>query len=351
MRRVRLGAGLGACPPARLIAIPLAALLLYGCTTSTAVLTWHQGWQAEAAGDLEKAERKYQDSFDYDGAMVGAACNRVRLLATHPDRQTQAQELLDKLTKTKAAAPEVAATGALMALHTGKPVVARQRLEAGRKLKNTDAPSVQQAVAAAELAVAAATGHLPAPESAVTVAQLPEDATALRETAAVLAWNRGDDATSAQFAQPNGELAAWLAARQGAWPAVKQRVEALPAAKRSAQSLALLGWARAQTGDLAGAQAASAEAVQRDPVDATVTQIWAAVALLAGQPSVTRDVLAGLVARAPAVSWSAWFNLGIAQLRLGDPTAAYAAFDRAAALCPQCKQAVQNRDVVAGLGR
>ena len=314
------------------------------------MLTWHQAWQAEAAGDLERAERKYADSFGYDGAMVGAECNRIRLLAAHPDRQALATAALDKLLQHKGAAPEVAVTGVFAAMTDKQPELAAKRLAAARRLTPEDLPGLRGAVAAAQIAVAAGSVQ-PQEFSAQAAAALPTDATAVHEMAAVLAWNRGDSATAARFAQSSGELAAWLAVQRGDFQRAAQVVLAIPEAARSATAMALLGWARAQLGDIAGAQAASAAAVARDPLHPVVTQVWAAVALLAGQPTIARDALVGLLARRPTAAWAAWFDLGVAQLKLGDPAAAFASFDRAVALCPTCQAAVKNRDLVGKLGR
>ena len=61
-----------------------------------------------------------------------------------------------------------------------------------------------------------------------------------------------------------------------------------------------------------------------------------------------RDLLAGLTVR--GAGWSAWYNLGLAQLRLGDLPAAAQAFTVAAQRCPTCEPAVKNRDVLAKMG-
>ena len=327
----------------------LVASLCGGCTTSTAVLTWHEGWQAEQQGDRQRAERKYDDAARYDGNMVGAACNRVRLIAAHPDRQAEAKESLDKLLKTKGATPEVAVIGALAALGEGNVSVARKRLAASRVVKPDDSASVRAAVAVAEVQLRAAEGRWQEAAEAQLGAALPEEASAARATYALALWNAGRiDEAAGQIAGA-GELAPWLAGRKADWLAVLRLLEQVPAAKLSAQQQALRAWALAQTGDVAGALGLAAAAAQRDPGQALLAEVWGAVAVAAGEFGLARDVLAGLVARSPAVGWTAWFNLGVAQVQLGELSGARLAFDRAVGLCAECAPAVKNRNALRGL--
>lgn len=329
--------------------LPLAAVGIGACTTSTAVLVWHDGWVAERAGDLEKAERKYTVATELDPGLVGAECNRIRLLAAHPDRQSQAQQALEKLMKTKAATPEVAATGAFAALSAGTLDVAQKRLAAARKLQPTDAIDVHQAVAAATVLAHAAAGNWTQSLAASAATTLAEDATAARQSAAIAAWNLGDLPAAEAVAPRDSELGVWLAVASGQHGLAVQRANALTQSTKSGQLHAISAWARAQSGDLAGARGDLALAAKADQGSALVAQVTAGLALLDGQAAQARDVLAGIVARTPSAPWSVWFDLGVAQVQTGEVSAAQASFSRAAQLCSQCPSAVRNRDLLARL--
>jgi len=327
----------------------LCAFGLASCTTSTAVLTWHDAWRAEQTGDLERAERAYAAAFELDPGLVGAECNRIRLVAAHPDRAAQAQASLDKLVKAKASAPEVASTAALAALADGKPDLARKRLDAARKVTDKDRPDVVAARRTAEVRVAVALERHAEALAAAEGLDLADLATTDRETLAVAAWNAQDSVRAAQFAPPGSESALWAAFARADLAEVVRRSARLDKDRATAATLAIAAWAHGQTGAGQAARAWLAEGVARDPHDATVTQVVAALALLDGQPAAARDTLTAATARAPTAPWTAWFNLGIAQLRLGDAPAAHASFARAATACPACAQAVRNRDALAAL--
>ncbi len=331
------------------IVLGCCALTLAACTTSTAVLTWHEAWKAEQVGDLERAERGYAAAFERDPSLVGAQCNRIRLVAAHPDRATQAQTALDALIKAKAAAPEVAVTSAWAALADGKPEVARKRLDAARKLTDLDRPDVHAASRATRLRVLGAQGQFAEALASARAVDRALRATADREFVAVVGWN-GDDVALAESAAPEGaEVAVWTAAARGDHRKVVARARQLDRAAAAVATLAIVAWSQARSGDRDQAAAWLAQAQGRDPGDATATQVAAALALADGQAALARDALAGLVARMPAAPAAAWFNLAVAQLRLGDPAAAHHSFARAAAACPTCTAAARNRDVLAML--
>lgn len=289
------------------------------------------------------AEAAYAAAGDFDSGAVGARCNRLRLMADHPDRQAAVQREYESLVKNFSSAPEVAITGAMLALADGKPDVAQKRLAAGRPALADDAPSLAANRATAHVLVAAAAGDWP--KVAEHAEQLPADATLARSAAAAAAWNRGDDAKALELASANTEVALVLAVQRGE---VGAAARAGPAAI-GAGARAWRGWALARTGDVAGGQREVGQALKDSPQDPAVVEAAAAVALLAGEHAWARDTLAGLLAREPSAGWSAWFNLGVAQLRSGDLAAARTAFGRAAAACPGCKAAAKNRDALAGL--
>ncbi len=328
-------------------ALVVGAAFLSACTTSTAVLTWHDAWKAEQAGDLDKAERGYTTAAELNPGLVGAECNRIRLMAAHPDRIAATQASLDKLLKAKAALPEVAVTGTVAALQDGKVEVARKRLDAARKLTDQDQPDVHAAMRAAQVRVLAAEGKFAEAITTSRAMDLSAQATADRELAAVVAWNARDTDTASRFATPGSEVGVWLAVSKADHAEVVARAERLDRSTASAGVLAMIAWSRVRLGDRAKAQDWLALAQTRDPLDVAVVQVTAAVALIDGQPSVARDALAAFVARSPAAPWSAWFDLGVAQLRLGDAPAARQSFVRAAALCPACAGAARNRDALA----
>ncbi len=336
------------------LAVKLALVLLpvgstAACTTSRAVIAWHDGWQAEAAGDLALAEKRYGEAAAADKGQAGAACNRVRLMARHPDRQQETKEALEPLLKTKSAWPEVAAIGALAALKDGDAKLAQQRLAAARALNDGDRQDVRGGLRMAKVAVAAVQGHWREASDTKLLAGLPQEATAVRLAAATATYNGGDVALAGkllpeQAGAEAAELRAWLAADRGDWAAVRTALEQVPEADRTPRLDALKAWSLVRSGDGAGGLALAADAARRDPDDPVAAQVWATASLSSGQASQARDLLAGLAARGGG--WAVWFNLGLAQLVLADPQAALQAFEQSALRCPTCAPATKNRDVL-----
>lgn len=330
-----------------LVVLPLSSAA--GCTTSRAVISWHEGWQAEAAGELALAEKRYGDAATADKGQAGAACNRVRLMARHPDRQQEAKETLEPLLKAKSAWPEVAAIGALAALKDGDAKLAQQRLAAARALNDGDRPDVRYGLRMAKVSVAAAQGRWREASDAKLLAGLPEEATAARLAAAIAAYNGGELALAGKLLPEHAgaeaaELRAWLAADRGDWAAVRAALELVAEADRTPRLDALRAWSLVRSGDAPAGLALAADAARRDPEDPVAAQVWAAASLASGQAAQARDVLAGLATRGGG--WSVWFNLGLAQLALADPQAALSAFEQAALRCPTCAPATKNRDAL-----
>ena len=327
--------------------VPLAGVA--GCTTSRAVMAWHDGWQAEAAGDLTLAERRYGEAALADKGQAGAACNRVRLLAQHPDRQQDAKDALEPLLKDKSRWPEVATLGALAALQAGDGKLAQQRLAAARPLNDGDRLDVRAGLRSAKVAVAAVQGRWRDATEAKLLAGLPEEATAARLAAAVAAYNAGEVAIAEQLlpASSGGraaELRAWLAAERADWAEMRSALEQIPEAERSPRLDALKAWSMVRSGQWTTALALAADAARRAPEDPLVTQVWAAASLASGQAAQARDLLAGLATRGGG--WSVWFDLGLAQIAMADPHSALLAFEQSALRCPTCAPATKNRDVL-----
>jgi len=323
-------------------------LALGGCTTSRAVLAWRQGWQAEENGNHQAALREYADATSRNGKLAGAALNRVRLIALQPDRREEATLLLDKTLKSNAGEPEVAAFAAQWALWLGDVKLARQRIDAAR-VPGADTPAdVVAALEDSRRAVLAAESRwAEAAKCTTTQGGSP----VLR---AVVAWNAGDVATAAAATAqaPQGKhralLEAVLARDRGDWPAATAALAGLDAADSDVLVLTLRGEAAVQLGRADQALQAAGEAAQRAPADARATEVWAVAQLVAGQAAAARDLLAALTVR--GAGWSAWQNLGIAHLKLGDLPAAASAFAQAAQRCPTCEPALHNRAALQRMG-
>lgn len=350
---------------------PFAALLLAilgntaGCTTSRAVLLCHEGWQAETRGDTARALARYTEALDRNSKLLPAAMGRVRLIALQPERRAEADALLAKFLATNASDPAVAAFAARWALFTGDVRLARQRLVATRAIAPEDPPETAHALAAAEVAVAAAENRWQvASERAVALAvdatrasaggpetpRFGTDALLL----ATVAWNVGQEGEARALAgtaamSPQRQLILALAAREANdWAGVELALASLEGDAVTPLVLTLRSLAAGRRGDAGAAMAAAAEAARRDPADAFVTEVWANAQLGAGQVTTARDLLAGLTAR--GAGWSAWHGLGIAHVRLGDLAAAAQAFDTATVRCPTCAAPVRNRNVLRRLG-
>ena len=335
------------------LAIWTALVWTVGCTSSRSVDAWRDGWALEQKGETALALRKYTDATSRLGKYPGAMLNRIRLMAAVPERRADAQELLDKLLKSDATDARVAAFGATWALWQGDVTLARNRLTAG-VLKKDDPEEVVLALRQAELAVLMAEKQWQAAWQAAKqqAPRTPEEHLRM----AVLAWNVGEWATARELVSQALEckdkwlLQSLLAARAGQWPQAQQFVARLEGDAVTPLVLALRAQAamHADPPAMATALSDAAEAARRDPADPLVTEVWAEAQLVAKQPQLARDLLAGLTVR--GAGWSAWYNLGLAQLRLGDLPAAAQAFTVAAQRCPTCDPAVKNRDVLAKMG-
>ncbi len=324
-----------------------------GCTSSRAIEAWRDGWVQEQKGATTPALRKYVDATSRLGKYPGAMLNRIRLLAAVPERRGEAQELLDKLVKSDPTDPRVASFSAMWALSQGEVPLARNRVNAG-VLKPDDLDDTVAAMRQAELAVLMAEKQWEAAwQRAKDLApSTPQDSLRV----ATLAWNVGEFGRAEQLVGPALDckekwlLQALLAARAGQWRDAGQRLAQLEgdAVTPLVQALRAEAALHAEPPDLAVALRDAAEAARRDPADALVTEVWGTAQLVAKQPGLARDLLASLTVR--GAGWSAWYNLGLAQLRLGDLPAAAQAFTIAAQRCPTCASPVKNRDVLAKLG-
>lgn len=336
---------------ARVGTVLLVALGLCGCTTSRAVQTYQQGWQAEARGDTGKANRLYLEAIERDSHLFGARLNRIRLLAQAPEGQDEARLLFAKLVKSEPGDPRVAAFASMWALTQADAAQARQRLEAARALRADDPADAGAVLAEARVAVAAAQARW-ADAWPLAQAQTPTEATALRW--ATVAWNAGHVQAAeawAHLAPQSGARATILAlaaAESGRWRDVDAALADLAGADVTSAVLTLRARAALALGDAAKAVTLAGDAARRNPADGDATELWAVALLQAGQAATARDLLAGLTARGSG--WTAWHHLGIAHLRSGDPAAATAAFQVAAQRCPTCAVAVKNAAALTRLG-
>lgn len=327
--------------------LALAALGLPACTTSRATLAWRQAWQEEERGDAQAALRAYGDATARNSKLTGAALNRIRLLALQPDRREEATLALDKILKVGAGEPDVAAFAAQWALWLGDAKLARQRIDAA-KAPAADAPAdVVSAWTGARRAVLAEEGRW----SQAAEVGPGQGAASLR---AVVAWNVDDAAEATRLwpEMPKGReralLGALLARERGDWPGVDAALADSHAPESEVEFQILRAEAAIQAGDAGKAARCAGDAAQRAPADARATEVWAVAQLVSGQPAAARDLLAALTVR--GAGWSAWHNLGIAQVKLGDLAVASNAFAQAAQRCPSCAAPVRNRDALQRLG-
>lgn len=323
------------------------------CTSTRAVDRWRDGWALEQKKEPQLALRQYMDATSRLGKYNGVMLNQIRLMSAVPERRPDAQALLDKLVKSDPSDARVAAFSAMWSLWQGDVPLARARLAAG-VLKADDAVDTVAAMRQAELAV------LMAEKKWQAAWQIAKDVTPntpqdhLRM--ATLAWNAQEWTKAATWLSPALEcpekwlLQALMAARAGHWPEAQRVLARLEGDAVTPLVLALRAQAalHATPPDLAMGLRDAAEAAKRDPADALVTEVWAEAQLYTKQPQLARDLLAALTVR--GAGWSAWHNLGLAQLSLGDLPAAAQAFAMAAQRCPDCRPAVQNRDVLAKMG-
>ncbi len=335
------------------LAVGVLFAMTASCTASRSVDAWRDGWALEQKGESTLALRKYTDATSRLGKYTGAMLNRIRLMSAVPERRADAQELLDKLVKSEASDARVAAFAAMWALWQGDVALARTRLAAGA-LKADDQDDTVAAYHQAQLAVLMAEKQWQSAwrEAKALAPMTPQDH--LRK--ATLAWNVGDWQRAEELVELalDGKekwlLQALLAARREQWPQTQKVLARLEGDAVTPLVLALRAQAalHANPPDLATGLRDASEAAKRDPADPLVTEVWGAAQLYAKQPQLARDLLAGLTVR--GAGWSAWYNLGIAHLRLGDLPAAAQAFAMAAQRCPGCEAAVKNRDVLARMG-
>ena len=326
---------------------------LSACTATRSVDAWRDGWTLEQRGESTLALRKYADATSRLGKYIGASLNQIRLLAAVPERRPDAQALLDKLVKSDPTDARVAAFSATWALWQGDVPLARTRVAAAVP-RNDDAEDSVAALRQAELAVLVAEKQWQAAwEKQRNL--LPKTAQE-RLRMAVVAWNVGEWQRASELVadgldcKEKSLLQALLAARAGQWPQTHKALERLEGSAVTPLVLALRAQAalHATPPDMAAALRDAGDAARRDPADPLVTEVWAESQLVAKQPQLARDLLAGLTVR--GAGWSAWYNLGLAQLELGDLNAAAQAFTVAAQRCPTCQSAVKNRDVLAKMG-
>ncbi len=107
-----------------------AVIASAGCTTSRAVRAWHAGIEAEDAGHLRRARRKYAESYGRNGKHVGAELARLRLLAQIAESRKKAKERLKELLEKKSMRPDVLLFAAWWAVVDGDLVSAQNRLDA-----------------------------------------------------------------------------------------------------------------------------------------------------------------------------------------------------------------------------
>lgn len=317
------------------------------------MLAWHEGWQAESAGDLATASKRYEEAERRDPRLIGVRLDRLRLLALSPDALADAKDRLDKLLKAEPHDPRVASFAAIWALWQGDAKLAGQRLEAARPVQPDDPADVAPTLAQARAMVAAAQGRWPeAWQLASTGATFgPKDAS----WRASVAWNAGPlDPGHAETLRltaslPPGRqkalLQALLAAEQGRWPDVVQALASLQASEVTPLVLVLRARAALAQGDAAQAVGLAAQALQGAPDDMQVQELWAVALLQLGQTSQARDALLALTSQGGG--WTAWHHLGVAWLRLGDMPQATASFRMAAQRCPTCAVPARNLAVLA----
>lgn len=334
--------------------IAAALLALGGCTASRAVEDWRAGWALEHKGDPNGALKRYNQAMDRMGTYPGLSLNRIRLLATFPERRQEAQEALEKLLKSHGGDLRVASFATQWALWQGDVALARTRLSAAAQKPDEE----QEAIDAwhqAELGVLVAERKWR--EAWAMGRTLPPGTPRERLLLATVAWNAGDAAHAKELLEGSQEcrekwvLGAMLQAQLGEWAGVRATLGRLEgdAVTPAIQALRAEAALHADPPDLANALRDAAEAARRDPADPLVTEVWAVAQLVGQQPQLARDLLAALTVR--GTGWSAWYNLGLASLKLGDLPGAQQAFSIAAQRCPTCPAAVRNRDVLAAIAK
>ncbi len=349
----------------------LLATALTDCTTSKAVRAWHDAEAARERGDRARALQRYQDAFDRDGNQFGAEVARLSLLALDPSATARVTAGHEALLVRRAGTVEVELLGVGLDLVAGRTAQAQARLATitdlaveqaemrlnGGRANTEPCGGVRREVArlrleAAMQALSSAAGPARlAPAALQTARDLQQRCGAgLRPREALLigvlllqagekdrvaAWLDSQATSTPDSQRLRATLALQRGDPKGALAALAGLDDASAAMLRAAAHIALR----------AGGEAMAAIAVARQAGAhaATLLPLEAAAALLADEPKRARDLLAGLVAQGGAgLSWTAAFDLGLAELALGDPAAAIEAFALASRLCPSCQAPRQN---------
>ncbi len=329
----------------------LGLALVTACTSSRAEILWREGWVQENKGDLSAAARRYEESASRDGRQVGARLNQIRLLLVTPEGKADGQELLDKLLKSHASEPNVAAFAATWALSQGQLPQAQQRLGAMRPLKSSDEATTQNAVHIAQLRVACAEGAWPkawdlAQDSSPTATDAILRATAAYETGHL------DEAIQLLAVSPDNQerriLQVLIATRQGQPDATLEALGRVPPGAMTPVLLAAKAQAYLALHRPAEAVGLAADAARQQSDRSDYSELWAVALLESGQAAPARDILAGWTVRGGG--WTVWYHLGLAYLRLGDGQQSAAAFAGAAARCPTCAPVQQNLAALKRMG-
>lgn len=340
----------------------LALLLATGCTTSRAQLSWEAGRAAEAKGQRDVAMRRYQEAYSLRDHLVGAELDRIRLLAEVPDRKPQAQEALETLLKKRGGLPEVATFGAAWALRHGDARRARERLDPARKvtLARPGCDPVVRAFLGVDLAAEVGEGRqAPAAAARDRLAQRCGPEAVDPGLGALVAFNGGDLARArrALARLPQGDrslplLRAALALHAGQHADAAAALGVIADSDLGPLALVLRGQAAFGQGHFESALADGRAALRLRPGMEAAEQLLGLARLAQGDARAARDLLAGIAARSPEqVHWTVLFDLGVAEVKLGDLAAAASRFEQAARRCPECAPAKANAEALAKLQR
>lgn len=344
---------------------------LPACTTSRAVRRWHDADAALARGERATAILRYEEAYARDGKLVGAEVNRIALLARDPAAARQVRTAHEALAEKKSGVVEVELLGAGLDLLGGDAKLAWTRLQAIAELPlakadrvygPADAPCNPLRREVLRLRVETALALRQAASAGQAAAELHRrcakagDGLRGRESLLIgsAAIGVGDGALARAVAasldagDPAGRrLAAALALRDGKGTEALRLLEDLddgPAAMLRAAAHVQLGQGADALAALDRVRSAGIDERQIAPLEASA-------ALLTGDVRRARDVLAGLVAQnRGTLPWTLAFDLGLAELRLGDLQAAAQAFARAARACPSCTAPKQNLLALRSLG-
>ena len=356
---------------AALGAATLLLACLPACTTSRAVRRWHDGDAALARGDRATAILRYEEAHARDGKLVGAEVNRIALLARDPAAARQVRAAHEALAEKKSGVVEVELLGAGLDLIGGDAKLAWTRLAAIAEAPLVKADSVYGLADApcnplrrdvlrlrVETALALGSNDAAARSAAELHRRCASVGNGLRKREALLigsaAIGAGDVAlarsvvASLDANDPAGRrLAAALALRAGNGAEALRLLVGLD----DGAAAMLRAAAEIQAGHGAEALAALDRARSAGVDDGQTAPLEASASLLTGDVRRARDLLAGMVAQARvALPWTIAFDLGLAELRLGDLQAAASAFAKAARACPTCDAPKQNLLALRSLG-